>query len=186
MAKVTLAPGIESIHGAVGRFLYRVCLGMNIAYAKPKVRQPRTPAQRAWWRRFGEASEYAADVAKIPAIWPAYVAKARQRRTTAPSLAIKDWLTPPKVTAIELSGYQRHAGDVITVQAEDDFEVTRVAVEILADAQTVVESGAAMFDKASGSWKYTATADATGQSKLTVRATAWDHPGHTGTLEAAA
>ena len=71
---------------------------------------------------------------------------------------------------------------MITVQAEDDFKVIRVAVEILADAQTVVEGGAATFDAASGSWKYTVMAEATGQSGLTVRATAWDRPGHTGTL----
>ena len=183
MAKVTLAPGFENLHGPVGKLPYRLFLGMNIVYPKPKrVRQPNTPAQRGWRRTFREGTAYAKRVSEDPATWPAYVAEARKRRTTASALATKDWLKPPRVTAIDLSRYRRHAGDMITVQAEDDFKVIRVAVEILADAQTVVEGGAATFDAASGSWKYTVMAEATGQSGLTVRATAWDRPGQTGTL----
>ena len=82
---------------------------------------------------------------------------------------------PRELTAIYLSGYHRHAGDVITVKSKDNFEVTRMAVEILANGQTIVESGAATFDRASKSWKYMPTADATGQAGLTVRATASGH-----------
>ena len=185
MAKVIFAPGFKSIHGSVSRLLYRVFLGRNIVYGKPdRVRQPNTPAQRNWRQTFREATAYAKCIKEeAPATWSAYVAEARKRCTTATALATQDWLKPPKVTAIDLKGYQRQAGDVIAVQAVKDFEVTAVRVSITNGLGAPLESGAAVFDAASGWWKYTVATDATGESGLTVRATAWDHPGHTGWLE---
>lgn len=100
MAKVALAPGFENISGLVGGMLFRRFLGMNIIYAKPKrVRQPNTPAQRYWKRKFREG---AAEIKRLreedPVTWAAYVAEARKRHTTAFSLAMRDWLKPPEET----------------------------------------------------------------------------------------
>ena len=51
-------------------------------------------------------------------------------------------------------------------------------------AHAAVESGAAVFDVPTNSWKYTATVDATAKGTVMVIATAMDNPGNTGTLSA--
>jgi hypothetical protein len=88
------------------------------------------------------------------------------------------------VTTVDLSHYNKHIGDAIFIAAQDDFEVTGVTVAIEDSTHTPVESGAAAFDAASGSWKYTATVDASAKPSVTVTAKASDRPGHVGELTA--
>ena len=74
--------------------------------------------------------------------------------------------------------------DATPVKAIDDFQLTGVAVSIEDSAHAAVESGAAVFDVLTNSWKYTATVDATAKGTVMVTATAMDNPGNTGSLSA--
>jgi hypothetical protein len=185
MAKITYTPGWGHVHGHVGTFVYRERQGQDILAQKPdQVNQPNTPAQQAVRQNFRDAAAYAKGAMQDPQAHAAYLAKAKELRSSPVAVAIKDWMTPPVVTAIDLSGYNKQVGDAILVAAQDDFEVTGVTVAVEDSTHTAVEGGAAVFDAASGSWKYTATVDASAKSGLTVTATATDRPSNTGMLTA--
>ena len=185
MAKITFTPGWDHVHGHVGTFVYKEQQGRDILAKKPDhVAQPNSPGQLAVRQNFRDGAAYAKGAMQNTEAHAAYAARAKELRSNPFAVAMKDWMTEPTVTAIDLSGYNKHVGDAILVAAQDDFEVTGVTVAIEDSTHTPVESGAAVFDAASGSWKYTATVDASAKSGLTVTATASDRPGNTGTLAA--
>jgi hypothetical protein len=185
MAKITFTPGWDHVHGHVGTFVYRERYGEDILGKLPDVvHQPNTPAQLAVRDDFRQAAAWAKGAMQDPQVHDAYAARARELHSSPTAVAVTDWMKAPTVTAIDLTGYTKHIGDVISVAAQDDFAVTGVVVAIEDSAHLAVESGAATFDAASGSWKYTATVDASAKSGLTVTATASDRPGNTGELTA--
>ena len=64
------------------------------------------------------------------------------------AVVVKDWMVSPQVTTLDLSAYNKHVGDVISIAAQDDFEVTGVTVAIEDSTHMVVENGAAVYDAA--------------------------------------
>ena len=185
MAKITYTPGWDHVHGHVGTFVYRERYGDNIVVKKPdQVAQPNTPAQSAVKDNFRQAAAYAKSAMADTQAHAAYLAEARVRHSSPIAVAVEDWMNAPEVTAIDLSQYTKKVGDAIYIKAQDDFAVTGVMVAIVDNTQIPVESGAAVLDAASGSWKYTATVDASAKPSVTVTATASDRPGNTGTLSA--
>jgi hypothetical protein len=173
MAKVTFNAAVEHIHGKVGHLVFKESNGRDIVAKKPdQASQPNSPAQMAQRENFRQAAVYAKGAMQNTQAHDAYAARARELRSSPFAVAVKDWMTEPEVTAIDLTRYNKHVGDV--------------TVAIADSAHAPVETGAATFDAASGSWKYTATADASAKSGLTVTATATDRPGNTGTLDATA
>ena len=185
MAKITYNPAVRHLHGHLGKLVFKERQGMDIAAEKPDhVNQPNSPAQMTQRENFRQAAAYAKGALAQPALKAAYAAKAKGMHSSPVAVAVKDWMTVPEVTAIDLSQYTKHVGDAIYVTAQDDFEVTGVTVAIEDSGHVLVESGTATFDATTGSWKYQATVDATAKPTLTVTATASDHPGNTGTLTA--
>lgn len=185
MAKITYAPAVKHMHGHLGKMVFKERMGEDIVAEKPdQVNQPNSPAQLQQRDNFRQAAAYAKGALADTATRAAYLARANELHSSPTAVAVRDWMLWPKVTTVDLSHYNKHVGDAIFIAAQDDFEVTRVTVAIEDSTHTPVESGAAAFDAASGSWKYTATVDASAQSGLTVKATASDRPGHTGTLTA--
>ena len=98
------------------------------------------------------------------------------------AVAIQDWMSAPTVSAIDLSHYNKHVGDAIYIASHDDVKVTGVTVAIVDSTQAPVESSVAVFDAASGSWRYTTAVDASAKPSVTVTASASDRSGNTGTL----
>ena len=185
MAKITYNPAVQHLHGAVGNMVFKQQSGRDVVASKPDhVNQPNTPAQLQQRENFRQAAAYAKNALADAQLGAAYSAKAKADHSTPIAEAVKDWMTPPEVTAIDLSHYNKHVGDVIFIAAQDDFEVTGVTVAIEDNAHAPLEGGAAMFDAASGGWKYVATTDASAKPGVTVTATAQDRPGNTGTLTA--
>lgn len=185
MAKATLNPTVDKIHGQVGRMVYKSRYGVEIIAAKPDhVEQPNTPAQLLVRSDFTEGAEYAKGAMANPQLHAAYAAEAKIQKSSPNAVAIKDWMHVPEVKLVDVSHYSKQVGDFIYVKAIDDFQVVGVAVSIEDSAHAVIESGAAVFDMATNSWKYTATVDATAKGTVTVTATAMDNPGNTGTLSA--
>jgi hypothetical protein len=185
MAKITYAPAVKHLHGHLGDMVFKERMGEDIVASKPdQVNQPNSPAQQAVKDDFRQAAAYAKGAMQDTQAHTAYGARAKELHSSPMAVAVKDWLSEPVVTAIDLSNYNKHVGDTISIVAQDDFEVTGVTVAIEDSAHTAVESGAAVFDAASGSWKYTTTVDASAKPSVTVTATASDRPGNTGTLTA--
>jgi len=183
MAKVTYAPAVKHLHGHLGKMVFKERNGMDIVAEKPdQVNQPNSPAQQTQREQFREAAAYAKGAMQDAQAHAAYLAKAKELHSSPMAVAVTDWMNEPSVTAIDLSHYNKHVGDVISIAAQDDFAVTGVAVAIEDSTHTPVESGAVVFDAASGSWKYTTTVDATAKPSVTVTATASDRPGNTGAL----
>ncbi len=151
MAKVTFNPTVDHVHGEVGRMVYKERYGENIIAKKPdQVNQPNSPAQQAVKDTFRQAAAWAKTFLADPQMHDAYAAKAREQHSSPNAVAMADWMHEPAVTAIDLSAYTKHVGDVISIAAQDDFEVTGVMVSIEDSTHTPVESGAAAFDAATG------------------------------------
>jgi hypothetical protein len=187
MAKITYHPAVKHMHGGMGHMVFKSRDGMDLVAAKPdQVNQPNTPAQQQQKERFSQGARYAKSIMADPAAKAPYKAKAKEVHKPTFSLIVGDFLTPPVVEAIDVSGYHKHVGDPILIKAHDDFEVTGVTVSIVDNTQAPVETGTATFDVGLNAWRYLATADASAKPNVTVTANAQDRPGHAGTLSATA
>jgi hypothetical protein len=129
--------------------------------------------------RFRMAAIWAKNVLADPLQLAAYQAKAKNVKTPF-LLAVTDFLKPPRISEINDSGYNGHAGDEILVSAIDDFKVKEVSVVITDPSGTLIEEGQCQPDGTSMYWKYTATVEVSSLSGVGITAVAKDNPGHTG------
>jgi len=86
-----------------------------------------------------------------------------------------DWFHAPQVLAIDLSGWNGAAGEVVRVQAYDDILVKHVIVRFNDADGELLEEGAAT-ETGNLWWAYTTKSTLTGA--VTVTATAVDLPGN--------
>jgi hypothetical protein len=93
---------------------------------------------------------------------------------------IADFFNEPVVQMIDTSEYHGPAGQVIKVQADDDFEVTGVHLAVLDGENAVIFQGPAVLTN--GLWQLAASVGIAVGETVTIQATATDRPGHTGTL----
>jgi hypothetical protein len=84
----------------------------------------------------------------------------------------------PKITAVDLSGYTGKPGEMIRMEAVDDFEVVSVSLVVARLDGTLIENGAAAATGAGNVWVYTTTAAAPAGQTLLVHVTAADRPGN--------
>lgn len=103
----------------------------------------------------------------------------RAKRQAA-KLLESDFLTPPAVEAIELSGYNGRAGDTIRVIATVDVAVT-IAIR---DTHGALR-GEGPATEVHGVWLYQAQHDGPGSDAATIEATATDRPGNRATARQA-
>ena len=123
--RITYAPAVKHLHGHLGKMVFKERQGQDIVAEKPdQVNQPNSPAQRAQRESFRQAAAYAKGAMADTAAHAAYLAKANELHSSPVAVAVKDWMTPPVVTAIDLSNYNKHVGDAILIAAQDDFAVT--------------------------------------------------------------
>lgn len=183
MAKVALNPILENIQGQVGDLVFRrFGDGVVISRKSDNSQYPPTAAQLATRERFRDGAQYGKLVMGDAALKPVYAAVARTRKKPIFSVVVADYLHAPTVSALNLEGYSGAVGDVITVSAYDDFEVTDVLVSVADAGGVVLESGAAVVSN--GRWAYSTTTTVTPGTTVTVLATALDRPGNMGTAEA--
>lgn len=181
MAKVTLNPALQRLSGRSGNLVFRQVGDRTIAAKRPEAAKTKvSAAQRTQRDRFRQATDYARRVLDDPCQRRAYERLAAERKRRADKLLTSDFLTPPVVEAVEVSGYRGKRGQRIRVLAFDDLEVVSVEIEIRTAAGNLVEKGAAV--SVHGVWNYVATADAPAGERLAVAATAKDRPGNTASL----
>ncbi len=183
MATVRKNIVIEGISGSLGdQLVIRIGKGgQTIISTKPKFSDNRqfTEAQQAHKQRFGEAVGYAKDAATKE---PLYAEKAEGTSMNAFNVATADFMHPPEIRDVDISGYSGKPGETIRAQVQDDMKMDKVSIVIATEAGQLVEQGAASPDGALW-WKYTTTANANG-ANVKVVVHAWDLPGHEVTKQA--
>ena len=141
-------------------------------------RRPATVRQKPVRQKLVRATAYWKSLSAQPERKAAYVLAGRLSGRRAYDLAKADFLSPPAVTDIDLSGYIGQPTGEIRAQAEDDFEVISVRVRILELAGSVIEEGEAAKTCDSGRWAYaTSMAVPAGQAVM-IEATPADRPGN--------
>ena len=179
MARVHLNAAFAGFSGRSGELVYRRLRGSTIIAQRPEQsgRAP-SPAQQRQRERFTQAAEYARQVLSDPHQREIYEALAKERNRRVDKMLASDFLTPPVVSRIDVSKYQRLPGGVIRILATDDIEVVSVEVKIESTAGSLIEQGAAT--KIHGVWCYHSSATSPAAESLTITATATDRPGHCG------
>lgn len=175
MPKVKFNQLVESFSGRIGNVIFYAADGQNLSRTAPRVTGQRSEKQAANSARFLAAQQYAAEALQNPALKAAYKAVCVGHQNPR-NLAIRDAMRAPVVERVDLSGYSGKAGQVVRIQATDDFRVVEVSVCVSNCLGEVIEEGNADLD--ANGWCYTARTEvAPGQSVLlTVRAK--DTPGN--------
>ncbi len=155
-----------------------------IVTERVKKRTPNTEKAQQAKERFLDAAFYAAKQSADPASKTFYEQGITEKKRSAYAVAMSDYLVAPKVEFINTLDYKGNVGDLIAIRAKDDFRVVRVKVEILGAGGSVIEDGEAETDdSARNGWTYSAKALNATLAGTTIRATAIDTPGNTGSLE---
>jgi hypothetical protein len=148
---------------------------MILPYPRPS--QKPSEKQIAYRRKFVQATRYATNILKDPEMFIAYKAKIR-KGITPYNIALRDFLTPPVIRNIDVSGYKGNQGEKIRVAARDDFRLTRVHVQIAGPNGLLIEEGECVLPLSWEPYEYTATIPVPDLSGITIIARAYDLPGN--------
>ncbi len=177
MAKVRKNIIIEGLSGSLGdQLVIKIGKGgQTIISTAPKFPADRTftEAQTAHQEKFREGAAYAKDAAKKE---PLYEEKAAGTPQTAYNVAMADFMHPPEIVQVDVSGYTGKVGETIRAQVQDDVKVKSVKVVIASEQDQLIEQGTATPGDGLW-WNYTTTANATSDN-VNVVVHAWDLPGH--------
>jgi hypothetical protein len=151
---------------------------------RPKKKKGKlTEKLRAQRERFQEAVYYALQQSHDEEARALYAPAVKGKHESVYSVALGDFLTPPKVWAIDTSQYKGVIGNLITANAKDDFMVTKVTVAITSPSGDVIEEGEATKYKRLFEWQYTAVAANPTLKGTKIAVTAFDRPGNRVTEE---
>lgn len=162
------------MHGVRGminkQVVFKKRRGKRYVAAAPNVDEDReaTPGEQRNRNRFKWSNEYATEAIKDDATKKMYAAAAN-RRQSAHNVAMSDAFYPPKILGVLTHGYTGAKGNVICVQATDNFRVVAVKVSVYDIEGVLIEEGNAVDNADGFNWMYTVTVDALG-SKVVVRA----------------
>jgi hypothetical protein len=174
------------LSGTLGKELvFRDWDGKTVVAKAPKKRKGDPTSQQAETQeKFLIASRYARSVIKRENkdLANAYAAVLRPRQNVY-SRALEDFMSPPVVKSINTRTYKGAAGDLIVINALDDFRVASVRVEIYAANGTLLEEGNAEPSPDDIYWTYKATQANSPLAGSKIIAIATDVPRNEGTLE---
>ena len=184
MAKIELSPIFTQVRGRIGKFVLRKN-GEDTALGRMPTASLKAPtaAQLEVHAQFRAAAAYAKRMLADPIHGPRYVAAAHAKGMRTRAFAFRDFFKEPVVQQIDVSDYHGAIGQLIKVQAYDDFEVTGVHVAVLDGENAVIFQGPAVLTNEL--WQLAAPVGIAVGEEVTIRATATDRPGHTGTLSQA-
>jgi hypothetical protein len=160
MPKIGNNPIMQGLSGMLGDVVvYRQQRGVMVMSNRPKKRDEPTDHQKVQSSKFKRAAAYANGQMDIPEAKAEYDERIDNKKfLSGYSVAVADYLKGPEITLVDTSGYTGQAGDLILVDATDNFKVTSVNVEIRSAADALIEQGAAVQDPLNElSWNFTAT-----------------------------
>jgi hypothetical protein len=180
MGFLTPNPLLAKISGKFGS-MYIAQYGDKFVLKKVPEREPYLPteAQKPVQARLVASLAYWKLVRADLALKAAYVLAAKLRGTRAIDVAKSDFLHPPTVADIDLTGYTGQPGETIEIEAADNFEVRSVEVCILELAGTVIEEGLAAAAGQSGRWSYSSRSAIPAGHPVVIQVTAADWPENT-------
>jgi hypothetical protein len=112
-----------------------------------------------------------------------YVNKALQYGTSGYSMALMDFLVPPKVLEIDVTAWTGEIGETIRVRARDNVAVAGMLLVIRDAHGSPLEAGqAAPRDLGSAWWLYTTRSKVDLEPFPTVQVIVRDHAGNRGSL----
>ncbi|KYP12950.1 hypothetical protein [Flavihumibacter sp. CACIAM 22H1] len=111
-------------------------------------------AQQANRQRFAKAVVYAKNSLANPAVVAAYAAIIQGPRQVYLA-ALKDALRAPLLVNLQTNAYTGAVGDLIRVQAMDDFKVVQVEFKLFATDGSLLECGQAIRSNNGLDWIYT-------------------------------
>ena len=180
MAKVKLNPVLEKMRGKIGDLVFKRYHDEIIVSRTPGVEgKTPTPNQAAQREQFKLAALYGRAALADPATSALYYEKAKAKGQPVFALLISDFFHAPSVDEIDLSAYTGNGDETIKIRASDDFEVAGVAVRIIDDTGTALETGSAARNGSNGlEWVYSTKAAIPAGQHVSIEVTASDRPGH--------
>ena len=162
-------------------------LSNRVVVTNRPARKRGEPSEKAalYQERFREATQYANLQMEREESRALYARGAdKQKKITPFIVALTDYIKPPKVTAIDTSGFFGRVGDVIVVKATDDFMVTKVKVTLRNKAGDLIEEGeATAVPDMVNTWSFRTTVAIKSLAGTAIRALAYDRPGNVGSME---
>jgi hypothetical protein len=147
----------HGMSGTIGGMLvFRQTATGTVIQSPPRVSGKESELQRAHRRKFQRATLYANVVTSDPETGALYASKAKKGQT-ARNVAVADYMHAPDIERVDVSGYHGQPGDVIRIEATDDFAVKEVKVVITNVDGAPVEEGFAIAEATGYEWTYTAT-----------------------------
>ncbi len=143
-------------HGRFGNAVLRWCRGKSILSKLPDCSiVVKAKAQKANMKRFAAATIYGKKVLNDPKLREKY-AKKKKMYQSIWNAAISDFMSRPKVDAIDVKGYKGLPGNEISISARNRYKFEAVIVTILNILGLVIESGPAVARPSSDSmeWDY--------------------------------
>jgi hypothetical protein len=168
-----------------GQIVFKRRAGKMYVSAPPQIDADRvpTPGQQVARNKFKRCIAYAKAAAQDTALRAGYLARAGYGQT-AYNIALKDAYNAPEVMSMITLGYRGRAGDILVIQAKDDFKVVAVKVQVYGSSGEMIEEGTA-FENGDGlNWVYVAKEMNANVPGSKIIATAFDLPGNEGCLEA--
>ena len=184
MAKQRKNVVTHGLSGKVGDLLIfrRTSTGTVVAKT-PVVSDKVSDAQKAHRRKFQRAVIYGQAALVDLALREGYEAAAQRKKRRPFNVAVADFLHAPDIETIDVSGYHRQPGDVIRIEATDDFMVKEVWMVISDHEGNVVEEGNAQPGTLNYEWTYTSTADNPNPTGDRIEVYASDIPGNSSKAE---
>ena len=174
----------HGLSGTVGGMLvFRQTATGTVVQSPPRVSGKSTEAQRAHRQKFQRAVLYGKAAVADPAVQQEYAAAAQRKKRQPFNVAVADFMHAPDIDVIDVSAYHGQPGDVIRIEATDDFAVKEVRVVITNPDGSLVEEGLAAPGARKFEWIYTATAENPGLTGGSIEVYASDMPGNTTRLE---
>ncbi|RYU82147.1 hypothetical protein [Hymenobacter persicinus] len=185
MAKVRNNLLLQGLSGTLGKQLTFRQVGNDtiVSMAPAKSEKPRSPRQLARQALFAEANCYARAQAANPATQARFAGRPHKPHGGLHTMLVADFLCPPTVQALDLTGYSGEPGQLLYVTATDNYGVAGVHVSLTDATGRAVEEGPAAPGPDVTQWCYCTTTRVPVLSGLRITATATDYPGHTGHLE---
>ena len=169
--------GVRGMFG--NQVVYKKRKSTRYVASAPEVDENRVPgeAEQANRDRFARSNTYAKTSIKDPEIKKMYEAVAKKNQT-ANNVAFSDAYRPPVIKGILAYGYSGAAGNIITIQATDNFKVTAVKVSIYNSDNTLIEEGDAVDNGDKLNWMYTVSQANNNVAGSKIMVKAYDMPGN--------
>lgn len=183
MAFINPNPATGELSGVVGDLVFaKQKSGKVIVRKRPVRKAAKRKGEAANQQGFASAVAYAKNVwAKDPELRERYKAAAAIQGRQGFSLAKADYLKAPAVREVDLSEYTGSQGDLLRIDATDNFEVKSVKIAIRHLDESPIESGEAAREN--GRWVYKAKSAVAAGKTVVIEATATDYAGRTGTRQ---